>query len=115
MVELMISIVIAGVVLGIIAGAIIGVSRINTHNKDRREAVNLSEAKIEEMRRLSFDRIVSGNDVVGKFSRRWVVTTLSTQPRIKRVEVIITWTDARGIRQTQRVNTTYYRNAYPYK
>lgn len=113
--EIMIAIVIAAAVTGVIVVGVLGAQRINTHSQEMREASNLAEEKIEQLRRLNFGSIDSGADSVGHFYREWTVTEISTKPRIKQLELIIKWHDSKDRLHTTTYNTTFYRNAYPYK
>lgn len=115
MMEVVIAIVIAMTITGFVVLAILGAQRINTHSQHTLEASSMAEKKIEQLRRLSFSEIVSGSDSVGIYYREWTVTEVSTKPRIKQLELVVTWKDSKGREHISTYNTTFYRNAYPYK
>jgi len=115
MLEVLISIIIASIVTSFLVLGILGAQRINSQSEDMRNASTGAEEKIEELRRLSYGAIVDGADSTGKFQRVWTVTEVSAKPRIKDVELVVTWEDSKGISHQVTYNTTYYRNAYPYK
>ncbi len=113
--EVLIAMAISAVVLTGIAALIIGSVRINNITNDRREAAELAEKKIEELRRIGFSALASGADTVGSYTREWVVSEISGKPRIKYIEVTIRWNDSKDREHVVVFNTTIYRNAYPYK
>lgn len=113
--EVMIAIVIALTITSFIVIGVLGAQRINTQSQDMREASNVAEDKIEQLRRFSFSDIASGADSVGKFYRVWTVTTISTKPRIKQLELEVRWKDSKDREHISTYNTTFYRNAYPFK
>ncbi len=115
MIEVIIALVIASIVTSFIAMGVIGTSRINSNSRDMRNAATFAEEKIEDLRRLSFGSIDSGSDEIDGFRRVWDVTEISTQPRIKTIEMKISWEDSKDRTHIVTYNTTFYKNAYPYK
>ena len=115
MLEVMIAVVIATTIVGFVMLGVLGAQRMNTYSHNTREASNVAEDKIEELRRLSFSQILSGADSVDIFQRVWTVNEISNKPRIKQLELVVTWKDSKGRDHISTYNTTFYRNAYPYK
>ncbi|MGC9314835.1 MAG: type IV pilus modification PilV family protein [bacterium] len=115
MLEVMIAVVISTTIVGFVILGVLGAQRLNTYSHNTREASNVAEDKIEELRRLSFSQIQSGADSVEIFQRVWTVNEISNKPRIKQIELVVTWKDTKGRDHISTYNTTFYRNAYPYK
>ncbi len=115
MLEVMIAVVISTTIVGFVMLGVLGAQRLNTYSHNTREASNVAEDKIEELRRLSFSQILSGADSVDIFQRVWTVNEISNKPRIKQLELVVTWKDSKGRDHISTYNTTFYRNAYPYK
>lgn len=81
--------------------------------KQRLEAVNLAQAKLESLRNFqvintttgsfAYQNIVTGSDSVSassaSYTRNWFVST-STTPAYKTVTVTLSWTDQNGSAQT---------------
>jgi hypothetical protein len=111
----MIAIVISSIILSFVGMSLIRAARINTLSEARATASNYAESKVEELRRFSFGNIASGGDTLGEFFRDWVVTDNMGRPRIKNVDITVEWYDSKGNKHNITYNTTFYRNAYPYK
>jgi prepilin-type N-terminal cleavage/methylation domain-containing protein len=113
--EVMVAVVISSVILLGIAGLLVSTARLNTEHKANKEASELCEMKIEELRRISFSSLGSGSDVVGKYTRVWTVTPLTGKPRLKTITLLISWKDVKNRTHQLQYNAKVYRNAYPYK
>ncbi|MCK5832392.1 prepilin-type N-terminal cleavage/methylation domain-containing protein [bacterium] len=115
MLEVMLAIAITAVILSFIGMALISAARLNTLSSAQNEAGNLAEKKIEELRRYSYSTIESGSDNIDDFSRTWIVVDNMGKPRIKDVELTVSWFDSKHNQHNVTYHTVFYRNAYPYK
>jgi len=119
MLELMMALAISAIIISFIGMALIGAARMNTLSQAHNHASTLAEQKIEHLRRFSFSNIQSGVDTTYdnniRFVREWTVTDNMGKPRIKDVELKVTWTDSKGVDHVSIYNTIFYRNAYPYR
>ena len=113
--EVLMAIVISAVVLSFLGLSLIAATRTNTTAENRNRATDLAEEKIEDLRRLAFDDVVAGSDSTGDFSRVWTVTDNMGKPRSKEIEVTVSWKGSKGNTKSVVFNTTFYRNAYPYR
>ena len=108
--------VIGAIMLSAIGFLLVGAARLDSVTKTRRQAAELGESKIEELRRTGFSTLESGCDTVeSKFIREWVITESTGDGRIKEIEITVEWEDSKGRTHSVIFNTTIYRNAYPYK
>ena len=115
MLEVMIAIVMSAVVLSFIGMSLLSATRINKLSESRSEASNLAEQKIEYLRRYSFGDIASGCDTIDNFIREWTIQDNMGRPRIKKLELVVKWTDSKNNEHRVTYNTIFYNNAYPYK
>ncbi|MCD6502474.1 hypothetical protein J7L01_07710 [bacterium] len=115
MLEIMIAMVISAIVLSFIGMSLISAARINRLSESRNTASNLAEQKIEYLRRYSFGDIASGSDTVDGFIREWTIQDNMGKPRIKKLELVVKWSDSKNNEHRVTYNTIFYNNAYPYK
>lgn len=108
LIEALISVVVLGigmVALAQLQGTLVAGSGLS---KARTEAVQLGQAKIEELRNLAIQtqhtNIAAGNDTVdgvnAQFARAWTVSGTSA----KSIEVSVSWTDMTNVSQTVKVS-----------
>lgn len=78
----------------------IAASRVTQSNMYISSAANLAEVKIEELRNLDYDQVISGADAGtindlgeanGRFTRAWVVTEDLPVAGMKEVTVTVSW------------------------
>jgi len=115
MLEVMVAISITAVIMSFIGMSLVTAARMNTLSESQNTAINLAEEKVEQLRRFSFTNISSGADTVGEFIREWTVIDNMGKPRIKNVEMKVSWLDSKDNIHDVAINTIFYRNAYPYR
>lgn len=113
--EILIAMAIGIIMLTAIASLLVAAVKLDAVTKARREASELAERKVEELRRQSFGALSSGADTVGNYTREWVITIPTGETRIKEIAATVNWEDSKGRTHSIVYNTTIYRNAYPYK
>ncbi len=115
MLEVMVAISITAIIMSFIGMSLVTAARMNTLSESQNTAINLAEEKVEQLRRFSFTNISSGADTVGEFIREWTVIDNMAKPRIKNVELKVSWPDSKDNIHDVTINTIFYRNAYPYR
>lgn len=79
------------------------------YGKNRTEAAALAREKMEELRALPYEALVSGaprgEETVGDFRREWSVRRNSPGPRLAAVFVSLRWTDRLGKTKEVSVGT----------
>lgn len=101
LVELMIAITVLGIGLLSLAGLFpLALDRVSVGDRESR-ATFRAQAKLEELKRLSWDQLVAtaATDTVDAvFRRDWTVQEDVPVQGMKEVQVTVTWTDNRGPR-----------------
>lgn len=110
MIEPLVALVVIGAGLLAIAKFQANLSEASTHSRQRAEALHLAQAKLEDMRYLSYGAIVSGSDTAPSltvknvnYARAWTVSS-SNSPVFKTITVTVSWLDQKN--QAQSVALT---------
>ena len=101
LIELMVAVTILGVGVLALAGLYPLATQKVVRGDLESRATFLGQAKIEELKRTSWDNLVAtnGTDTVETvFVRNWTVTVDDPVPDMKRVNITVGWRDTRGPR-----------------
>lgn len=95
LIEIIISLAILSFSLLALAGLMVITTKNNSFGSHLTEAVTFAQDKLEELRAINWNDIVSGSDIkTGAtqivFNRSWNV---STNGKIKTIEIIVQWND----------------------
>ncbi len=109
------------IALALIGLGLLAVTKLQTwtltgagETKSRTEAVHLSQRKLDELRNQlqtgDFTALASGSQtgITGThatYAMNWTVSTPTSPPDIRMIQLATTWTDARGISQRLDLNT----------
>lgn len=95
LIEILVALVILGVSLLALAGLMVTTTRNNASAGQVTEAATLAQDKLEELRAIPWDRVVSGQDQrtgsTGiRFGRNWNV---AANGNIKTITITVSWSD----------------------
>ncbi len=98
LIEILVALVILAVSLLALAGLMTTTTKNNSAGGRLTEAATLAQDKLEELRALPWEKIVSGSDSREirqgfQYNRNWGVKTLKDNTNIKEVVIEISWTD----------------------
>lgn len=95
LIEILVALVILGVSLLALAGLMVTTTRNNASAGQVTEAATLAQDKLEELRAIPWDRVVSGQDQRAgstgiTYGRNWNVVT---NGNIKTITITVSWSD----------------------
>lgn len=100
LIEVLIGIMILSIAIGSAFSLSVQVNRTMLSNQRVTAASNLCEYKLEELRNIQYDLILTDSDAgtidaygnsPGRFSRSWVVSTDTPETGLKTITVVVSW------------------------